>query len=55
MPSQSTYSLAHDDVIAMYLAEIDCILSDRREHFLNSSIAEVLTDGTIQQGFARLA
>lgn len=49
-------SLAHDDdVIARYLVEIDRILSDHREHFLNGSIAEVLTDGTIQQGFARLA
>ena len=49
-------SLAHDDdVIARYLTEIDCILSDHREHFLNGSIAEVLTDGTVQQGFARLA
>lgn len=49
-------SLAHDDeVIARYLAEIDRILSDHREHFQNGSIGEVLTGGTIQQGFARLA
>lgn len=49
-------SLAHDDeVIARYLAEIDRILADHREHFHNGSIGEVLTGGTIQQGFARLA
>lgn len=49
-------SLAHsDDIIARLLEQISRILGDHRDHFLNGSLSKVLTQGTVQKGFGRLA